>query len=394
MEAEKLAQMQQRLHDMMEGQVASETMVGGALRVIHGGEILFDAVFGEADREQHLPMKADSIYRMYSMTKPVTAVALMILYDRGQIDLHDHVCWFLPGFRNQKVATEDGLVDADRELTILDLLSMTSGLVYPDRGISPAGDAMADLFDEYYREAGAGRQWSTVEMCNRIGQVPLCAQPGAVWNYGTSADVLAGVIEVVSGLRYSDFLKKEIFEPLGMKDTDFYVPEDRYGRLAQVYIRNSEGKLEVLPWQHLGLFDFYRTRPNFEIGGAGLVSTMEDYSAFAECLLGDGTYHGRQIISAHALSLLRTNHLRPDQKKTYNWEALEGYGYGGLMRVLEDPVRAGINAVGEYGWDGWTGNYFFVDPGHDLAMVYLIQTAGGNGPRPIRALKQIIYSYI
>ena len=327
------------------------------------------------------------------LTKPVTAVAAMILYDRGLIDLNDSVCWYLDGFSNQMVETKDGIVPANREVKIIDLLTMTAGLMYPDRNINPSGDKMADLFDEYYRRAFSGNgTYSTVEMCNEMGKIPLFAQPGTCWNYSVCADVLGAVVEVVSKKRYGDFLKSEIFTPLGMTDTDFFVPEEKRDRFAEIYIRGEDGKLAPCDWQHLGLVYKYTKRPEFEIGGAGLVSTVNDYEKFAQMLLNGGEYNGVRIISRKAAQLITHNIITEQQMQTYNWDSCIGYGYGGLMRTLLHPEITTVGCKGEYGWDGWTGNYFCNDPENNLTFMYFIQVCGGNGIRPIRTLKQAMYA--
>ena len=382
-----------RLDEMMLSQVDSGMIPGGHLRIIKNGVRLYDKCFGMADKARGISVSDDTIYRLYSMTKPVTAVAAMILYDRGLIDLNDSVCWYLDGFSNQMVETKDGIVPANREVKIIDLLTMTAGLMYPDRNINPSGDKMADLFDEYYRRAFSGNgTYSTVEMCNEMGKIPLFAQPGTCWNYSVCADVLGAVVEVVSKKRYGDFLKSEIFTPLRMTDTDFFVPEDKRDRFAEIYIRGEDGKLAPCDWQHLGLVYKYTKRPEFEIGGAGLVSTVNDYEKFAQMLLNGGEYNGVRIISRKAAQLITHNIITEQQMQTYNWDSCIGYGYGGLMRTLLHPEITTVGCKGEYGWDGWTGNYFCNDPENDLTFMYFIQVCGGNGIRPIRTLKQAMYA--
>ena len=382
------------LDQQMKQQVEQDIMKGGALRVIYRDEVIYDNVFGYADAEERIPMGPDTIFRLYSMTKPITAAALMILYDRGQVDLYDPVSRYLPGFRNQKVWRNGVLEPVVREATILDLLTMTSGLVYPGQESGP-GEIMQELFDAFYAGVEQGKAFSTYEMCNRIGEQPLICQPGECWHYGTSADIVAGVIEVITGKRYGDYLKEEIFNPLGMVDTDFWVPAEKRERFAEIYLRNEKGELEPCEWQHLGLAYKYEKPPEFEIGGAGLVSTVSDYAKFAQMLLNGGVYRGRRILSERAVSLLTTNHLAESQRSIFNgWESCYGCGYGGLMRVIENPWTAGAGVKGEYGWDGWTGNYFCNDPVNKLTFLYFIQVGGGNGQRPIRTLKQAVYGAI
>lgn len=195
--------------------------VGAAICIIEHGKEVYRKEYGEADKEKHIPMKADTIFRCYSMTKPITSVAVMILVERGLLSLSDPASKYIPGFKNQKVWSPVGLVDPEREVTIQDLMDMTAGVCYPDASF-PAGNYMEEVQKKYYQEIEAGETITTYELANRIGAQPLAFQPGSRWLYGFCADVLGAVIEVVSQKRFSDYLKDEIFKPLGMVDTDFY----------------------------------------------------------------------------------------------------------------------------------------------------------------------------
>ena len=182
------------LDGLMERQLEENTFVGASLYILKNGKQIYRNNFGMADKARAVPVRDDTIFRLYSMTKPITAAAAMILYDRGRLHLDDPVSWFIKGFDEPKVYHGDKLVPAKRQIKIRDLFTMTSGLVYPDAG-TPAGDAMSELFDGFYKGAYAGKAMSTLEMCEEIGKRPLCCDPGELWNYGTSADVLAGVVE-------------------------------------------------------------------------------------------------------------------------------------------------------------------------------------------------------
>ena len=341
-----------------------------------------------ADEARGIKWTEDTIVRLYSMTKPITAAAAMILLDRGKLDLDDKVSCFLPGFKDQKVWTEDGLVPVKNEVTIRHLLNMTSGLCYPD-DYFPAGAEMSKLYsrlDEQYRN---GSPADTLTYANLIGQQPLAFQPGEKWLYGTSADILGAVIEVVSGEKLGEFLRKELFEPLGMTDTDFYVPEEKLCRFAENY-EWKDGKLVPCEWQHLGLTYLCRKKPEFESGGAGLCSTMKDYAAFATMLLNGGTYRGRRIISRNAVNFLTTAQLSDKQAAAIDWESMQGYSYGNLMRICKEDSGISIHK-GEYGWDGWLGCFFCNDPEKRYTFMYFVQVCGGLGARPIRLIKQIVY---
>ena len=209
--------------------------------------------------------------------------------------------------------------------------------------------------------------------------------------YGLSADVLGAVAEVVTGKRYGDFLREEIFEPLEMADTGFYVPENKLERFAQNYIWNEEkGELEIFSDCNLG--EYYGADVSFESGGAGLVSTMEDYSHFARMLLQGGVYNGIRILGEKTVQFVHQDRLSPEQKGALLWDSNLGCGYGCLMRVLTDQGAAGtIGSQGEYGWDGWTGNYVTIDPADDMIILYFIQRGGYSSSSALRRLRNVTY---
>lgn len=367
--------------------------IGAAICVLQHGEEVYRKEYGEADKERHIPMARDSIFRCYSMTKPVTAVAVMILMEKGLLSLSDEAGMYIPSFKNQMVLTENGYVPAEREITIQDLLNMTAGVNYPDASF-PAGREMQDMIDKYYKDVEEGHPVSTYELANLIGKQPLKFQPGDRWNYSFCADVLGAIVEVISGKCYSDFLKEEIFNPLGMEDTDFYVPEEKQDRLMQNYQYMPETQtMEPCTWQHLGLVYMHKKQPAFESGGAGLVSTIDDYSKFVKMLLGKGTYNGIRILGSTTVEFMVQNNLSESQLRSYDWEALKGYGYGNLMRVMTDvKASGGLGSTGEYGWDGWLGCYVSIDPANDLSIIYVIQKCGGNGYRDVQVIRNIVYS--
>ncbi len=372
-------------------EIAFGHIKGAACRVIHKGKVIYDTLQGYADAEQGRKMQADTIFRLFSMTKPVTAVATMILMERGLIDLREPVSKYLPEFANQKVWQENGeLQDADRDVTIYDLLNMTSGIPYPDITHEP-GRQMDALFRELIGRREQGEIVTTREYMRRIAEVPLVFQPGERWLYGLSADVLGGLVEVVSGMPYGEFLRKEIFEPLDMKDTGFYVPEDKIPRFAVAYDERKEpGHLIPFTESHLG--EYYGEDVAFESGGCGLVSTLEDYSHFALMLLNGGTYNGKRILGPKTVEFMAKDRLSDAQKVSFVWDTLWGYGYGCLMRVfLEDGKAMQNGSAGEFGWDGWTGNYVMIDPQEDLVMLYFIQRVDSGTLPVVRKLRNVIY---
>lgn len=372
---------------LFQREMEAERIKGASLLVTHRGKTEFRRVYG-SDAQ-------NGIYKIFSMTKPITAAAFMLLYERGLVDIFDPVSKYLKGYEHMKVSTPRGLIDADRPITLKHLLNMTSGLVYPGAGSEPER-IMDDLYRQLHAKAVQGANMSNLDIINALGSVPLLFQPGEAWHYGISADVLAGVVEAVSGVSYGEFLKKEIFEPLEMKDTDFYVKEEEYCRLSQVYSRADEkGRLCKADEKAYAWLNMYApTKPPYiESGGGGLYSTLEDYSHFVQMLAEGGSYGGKRILGRKTVEYISSAQLTRQQKNTIDFYGSAGYSYGNLMRVMEDPGEAGSNgSVGEYGWDGLAGTYFFIDPKEELTFVYMQQIEQGADQELRRKMRQIIYA--
>ena len=365
----------EKLTACLEQAVANHEAAGINLLILRDGAELCYAQAGKADIETGKTIARDSIFRLYSQTKPITAAAVMILADRGIIDLMAGADQYLPGFRNPRVVNPDGsIVPALRAPWILELLTMTAGLSYPDA--DPAGQYAARVFEEDQDLIRTGGGMGTVEFCDRLGEQPLAFQPGTGWRYSTCADILGAVVEAATGKRFRQFLQEELFEPLGMKDTDFWVPEEKRDRLVTCYRRIPDG-LEEFRSLHLAVGQYDRA-PAFESGGAGLVSTLDDYAAFASMLMNDGVYGGRRILSPAAVRFMTAPHLSPEVRRNL-WDSLCGYNYGCLVRVCDRPGSCGVfNEAGEYGWDGWLGTYFANLPGQRITFL-LNQNAPDTG---------------
>lgn len=372
--------------------IENNELAGANLMVIKDNEEIFYHEDGFADKEAEISIKRDSLFRLYSMSKPVTAVSVMILLERGEIDLYEPVSKFLPGFKNQMVASENGLVPAEREVNLRDLLSMTSGLVYG--GDSKVGKDTEALFKEIDDRLLGDSPMTTVEAMNKLGTFPLAYQPGSSWQYGTSADVLGAVVEVVSGKSFGEFLREEIFKPLNMVDTDFYVPEEKRNRLVKTYAANVEGDLEIYTGNNLGIINKMDRYPAFESGGAGLVSTIDDYSKFTKMLMNEGSLDGVMILKPKTVKYLTSAVLSDEQQKSFNnWLSLGGHSYGNLMRVMKECSKAGdIGSLGEYGWDGWLGAYFCNCPKDDLTFLFMMQKTDAGTTTLTRKLRNIILS--
>ena len=380
--------MKKDIAPLIEKELVSGDLAGASLCVVKDGRTALRADYGCADLAARRPMPPDGIFRLYSLTKTVTSAAAMILLERGVVDLPDPVSKYLEGFRGQRYYDGDTPRPVGRECTVRDLLNMTSGLVYPDE--DAAGRDMDGVFADGLRRARWGEALSTVEFCNRIGRSPLAFEPGTHWRYGTSADVLGAVVEVASGKPFRQFLKDEIFTPLGMEDTDFFIPAEKRGRAVTIY-RHHGGEKPLSPYtgSHLLIFDDGRC-PAFASGGAGLFSTVGDYAKFANVLLTGGD-HGVRILGRKTLHFMRSNQLTPAQRADL-WPNLAGYGYGNLMRVMTDTAEGMTNgSVGEFGWDGWAGTYAAIDPAEKLILLFFISRIDRDTTDFRRRLRAVVY---
>lgn len=381
----------ERMDTLLKQEVATGSVKGASALVLYQGKEIYQNQFGFADAEKEIPMKRDTIIRLFSMTKPITSAAVMLLVERGELDVWDAVSRYFPCFAGRTVwDAENGKeVPADREITVWDLLNMTSGIPYPNEETEP-GRRMQRVLDGLIERRKKGERVDTGEYVCQIATVPLEFQPGDRWLYGFSADVLGGIVEVVSGKTFGSFLREELFEPLGMKDTGFFVPREKLGRFAQSYERTGDG---LLPNAESHLGEYYGEDVAFESGGAGLVSTLDDYSRFASMLTHKGFFEGKQILGEKTVEFMTQNRLSPYQGRTLTWDSVRGYGYGCLMRVLMDQGIAGTNASpGEFGWDGWTGNYVTMNRKEDLVFLYFIQRRGAGMTPVVRRLRSVTYA--
>ena len=271
---------------------------------------------------------------------------------------------------------------------------MTSGMSYG--GPDEAGEEVFQVFREVDERLYGEAPLSTVEIAEKLGACGLSFHPGDRWMYGTSADILGAVIEKISGMRFGEFLEKELFQPLDMKDTAFYVPVEKRDRLAVVYEKTSEG-LQECKTNHLGIQYTLDKSPAFESGGAGLVSTLDDYAKFARMLLNGGRYEEKQILQPKTVAFFTSPKLTPWQQETLwrNWAGLYGYGYGNLMRVCEEPGMAHFQTwKGEYGWDGWLGAYFANSPENGVTVLMSFQRVNGGTIEVTRRMRNVLGAYL
>lgn len=389
MKTEKLSRVSELITELAE----TEEVAGMSMLLMQHGKEQYYYEAGYADIAAKKLLQRDTIFRLYSMTKPITAAAVMMLIEDGKIDLIDPVSKYLPGFEKQYVIKEGKRVETDRPMTLFHLLSMTSGLTYG--GEDENGIETTALIEEIKEKLYSEKPMTTVEIANRIGQCTLAFTPGERFAYGLSADVLGAVVEVVSGMRFGDFLKKRIFEPLGMVDTDFYVPDIKQHRLGKVYEKTAEGLVEF-ELCNLGVLNKMDIAPAFESGGAGLNSTIDDYAKFGQMLLQKGRYEGKEILSEKTVEYMTTGKMYGMPRKDFDsWDGLQGFDYRNLMRIANEKQAFVFQAFeGEYGWDGWLGCYFANLPREDVTILLMMQkTDTGTAPFT-RRLRNVIATAI
>ncbi|PXV85601.1 CubicO group peptidase (beta-lactamase class C family) [Lachnotalea glycerini] len=387
----RIKQANQSIIDVLNLEIEKGQLPGAAISIIYKGQNVINNCLGYSDLEQKKQVTQDSIFRIYSMSKPIAAVAAMIQVERGLIDIYAPIQIYLPEFKNMQVCKDGKLEKAKREILVKDLLDMTSGIVYPD--IDEAGLHMEELFTQLQTRLNQGERITTLEICNKIANIPLAFHPGERWRYGLGVDVMGAIIEVTSGMRLSEFYAKEIFNPLGMQDTGFYVEQEKQERLSVLY-KYEDHLLKPDEKRHLCLTKCL-SAPSFESAGAGIVSTLRDYNQFAQMLVNYGTYRDVKLLSRKSVELFTQNHLTRKQLAAVNFETSIGYGYGNFMRVYQDLTLAGaLGTVGEFGWDGWSGPYVTINPFENLTIVMMLQRGGYTNASLIRKIRNIAYSIL
>ena len=334
------------------------TMIARAGKLVHFEKI------GMQDVATEKPIDFDTIFRIYSMTKPITSVAIMMLYEEGHFQLNSPVSAFIPAFKDMKVYANhgDAIVDTEREMTVKHLLTHTSGLIYGGDWVHPINDR--------YRAANFFKG-DLEDMVNELADIPLLHHPGDAWNYGMSTDVLGYLVEVVSGIPFAEFLRKRIFEPLEMVDTDFSVPEDKADRYASVYEPTEDGGIQEIanPPVSSGPLSF------FHAGGAGLQSTAADYLRFCQMMLNKGVYNGERLLGRKTVEMMTMNHISDD------WQPLwrTGCGFGLGFAVVTDVAESNtLGSLGTFSWGGLASTTFWIDPAEELVAILMTQLIGEN----------------
>jgi len=372
-----------RIAPALQAFVDSGKVAGIYAVIARHGRIGYERTFGWMDLERHEPMRRDAVFRIYSMTKPVVAVGLLRLVEDGKVALDDPVSKYIPAFRNVKVfaggsAAAPLLRDPDSPITVRQLLTHTSGLAY---GLT------AGPVDTIFRGARLYDPSRTLEQfADSLARLPLLFSPGTRWSYGSGIDVAGRVIEVASGQPLDRFLDQQVFRPLGMKNTAFRRRPDMRGRIATLYSRGTDGRLQAS--RGGGLQAMYEPQARFLWGSGGLLSTPDDYLRFAQMLLNRGSFGGRRILRPETVALMTRNQLPPALTPISGVPipemsaTLAGYGYGLAVAVLVDSTLATPpGPVGLFRWSGYVGTYFWVDPTNDLvAMVWTQFSPGASYP--------------
>ncbi|MBQ4307769.1 MAG: beta-lactamase family protein [Lachnospiraceae bacterium] len=355
---------------------------GCGCMVTQNGEVLYEKYFGYSNLEKKTPVTDRSVFRQFSTTKVIVCTALMMLYERGKFLLQDPIYEYFPEWKNTMVAEEnlgpDGKFDGTytirpvkRPIQIADCLNMSMGIGYG--GEDYTHRQMAAVRQEL--EDTLGWNYTLRDDIRAMAQVPVRFDPGEHWLYGFGHELVAGLIAECSGIPVSEFMKKYIFEPLGMENTDYRYHGDMRANLVTPYIRHEDGTME----ETTGMFD-RRQEPDavYEGGGAGLLSTVHDYGIFGTMLANGGTYRGERIIGPKTIDLMRQNRLNETQLKEFQNSYLDGYGYGLGFRTLIDPSRVSNSSVGEFGWTGYMGTYIAIDPAEKACVTYMHNMVPNN----------------
>jgi len=381
-----------RMHALMQQAVDKKEVAGVVTILARHGKIVDYRAYGVRDLASGAPMTTDTIFRDYSMTKPVTGVAMMILYEQGKWMPSDPISKYIPEFADLKVfkgLDANGkmiLEEPDHAPTMRDLMTHTAGFTYGDHD-TPV-DAM-------YRSLKVRQSGNLQEMIDRLAQIPLAYQPGTKWIYSMSMDIEGYIVEKLSGQSLPDFMRDQIFNPIGMRDAGFYVPAAKRSRFATLYMNNRHDGLDPDTTNGSGIGD-YSAPPAMPSGGGGLVSTAEDYYRFAQMLANGGQLNGVRILAPATIRLMTTNHLPPSLLTGEFYigphTIRPGFGYGYNCAVEFDPQEANLpDGKGTFLWDGAAGTWFWVDPTNDIVFVGMVQRLRGGDPNLEYLSRNLVY---
>jgi CubicO group peptidase (beta-lactamase class C family) len=377
-----------RLDAKMQSEVDQKELAGVVTLLARHGKVVEEKAYGKKDIASGAPMTTDTIFRIFSMTKPVTGVAMMILYEEGKWRPSDPISKFIPEFAHLKVfkgVDGDGkmiLEDPVHPPTMAELMSHTAGFTYGFFGNTP--------IDKMYNEQRVVQSKTLQEMINKLAEIPLLYQPGTRWEYSVSMDIQGYIVEKLSGQSLPDFMHQRIFAPLGMKDTGFFVPADKRSRFATLYAGNEKGELTLARGMDP---NDYASQPSMASGGGGMVSTAADYLRFAQMLLNNGELDGVRILAPATVKLMTANHLSPKLMTGEFFVGPEtmrpGMGWGYDCAVFTDPLEADeIVGKGTFFWLGAADTWFWVDPTNDLIFIGMTQRMLGPGQPNVEQLSR------
>jgi CubicO group peptidase (beta-lactamase class C family) len=385
-----------RISSWMRGWVDSGKLPGMTVCVMRRGELAFAETYGKADVERNKPMRPDTIVRIYSMTKPLTSTAIMMLYEEGRFQLDDPISKFIPAFKNPRVYAggSRGKIDsvpAEREITFRDLLTHTSGLTYGFMESTPVDAVYRDQKIDFGTATA-----SLADVVERLAAVPLIAQPGKAWNYSVATDVLGYLVQVISGQPFDVFLREKVLKPLRMLDTDFIVAKDKQERFATCYMPGKDGKLAVMDDPTKSTY--LAPRKGYS-GGGGLAGTAGDYLRFCKFMLNKGELDGVRLLGRKTVELMTSNHLPGDMADMgmprFSESPYYGIGFGLGFSVMINPAKAQIlGTAGEYAWGGAASTAFWCDPAEDMAVVLLTQLYPSSTYPIRRDLRVLTYQAI
>jgi len=376
------------LHKAIQDQVDQKYLAGVVTLLARHGKVVELKAYGKKDIAAGTPMTTDTIFRIFSMTKPVTGVAMMILYEQGKWHPEDPISKYIPEFAHLKVykgMDADGkmiLEDPVHPPTMHELMTHTAGFTYGAFGNTPV--------DKMYQAQGILQSKSLQDMVDKLANIPLLYQPGTKWVYSVSMDVQGYIIEKLSGQALPDFVQQHILGPLGMKDSGFYVPKDKWDRFATLYVGDAHGQVVPAPGPPGAGYDH---QPGMPSGGGGMVSTAQDYLRFAQMLLNDGELNGVRILAPSSVHLMTSNHLPPSLMTgefSIGFEHIRpGMGWGYDCAVFTDPAEADeIVGNGTFYWLGAADTWFWVDPANDLIFVGMTQHLFGVGQPNVEDLSR------
>lgn len=357
---------------------------GVDLMVDKNGETVYRHQAGYKDKEKGIKIQGNELYQIYSATKVVTCAAALTLYEKGEYLLSDPVSEFIPEYAHLTVnhVNKNGIVvnePARNVMTVRDLFCMTSGLTY-------------DLESKAIKETVARTEGlaPTVEVAKALAREPLAFEPGTLWRYSLSHDVLAAVVEIIAGMPFRDYVKKAIFEPCGMKDSGFHFTPEQAPRLAQQYSFVDEKDA----YEPVGQYNKYIFGTEYDSGGAGMFTSVEDYMRFGRMMTRKGIADsGERILSPGTVELMRTNHLHGEQLVSYDWPRFQGYGYGlGVRTMMDRSITGSTGPVGEFGWGGAAGAYVLLDPENGVTAYYAQQMLNNQEGYVHPRLRNLIYA--